>query len=112
MKMKKRCMNRVAVSIGSHMLSRRRASIRADIERSDSNGERMVGFIVGGGHGIRVGEEKMDEERVFWRGERYSVSPPAKGISHKWRGRRAKRDDGTRVAKKRAEGAGTAGKRD
>jgi hypothetical protein len=91
MKRTKRCMKRVAVSMGSHMLSRRRATICADIERSDSDGEKMVGLIGGGGaaggHGIRVGEEKMDEERVLEGAAKYRVRPPAKGISQIWRGR-------------------------
>lgn len=101
-------MKRVAVSIGSHMLSRRKASIRADIERSASDGEKMVGLMefgeAAGGHGISVGEES--KEGLVERGANQRASPPAKGINQRCRGRRG---DRTRVAKKRAERTGIVG---
>ena len=108
MKRTKRCMKRVAVSMGSHMLSRRRASILADIERSNSEGEKMVGLMeceAAGGHGIKVDEESM--EGLLERGAKQKASPPANGINQRRRGRRG---DRTRVvAKKRAERPGIVG---
>ena len=91
MKSTKRNIKRVAVSKGSHMLSRSRGSILADMEQSDSDGEKMVGLMrCGGGHGIRVGDEKIDVEVGFEFGAKYRVRPPAKGISHRCRGRIAR----------------------
>lgn len=69
-------------------LSRSRVSILADmelLEQSDFDGEKMVGLMrCGGGHGIGVGDEKMDVEQAFEFGEKYRVRPPAKGIDHRY----------------------------
>jgi hypothetical protein len=67
-------MKRFAVRMGSQICSLRSWVTREIMVLSDSNGEKMIGLtdVWGcvGGHGMRVGEEKMAGKMDFGRGRR------------------------------------------
>lgn len=67
--MKQRVMNLFAVKMGSHILSRKRDTIRELMVKSSSDGDKIIGRASEDRHGITAGEYRIGM-RDFWCGVR------------------------------------------